>query len=82
MMGREKALYEAYYSVLSCGHVWLVFIDDVTVDTINSEKYKAIFFAQIRPNALNPTEWCFMVQMDNDKYTLKATQGFFLKHRY
>lgn len=57
-----------------------MFIDDVTAhisSRVNSEVYKAIFSAQIQPNALELIGWCSTVQMDNDpKHIAKATLEF------
>ncbi len=70
----------AWACMASIGTGLLVFSDDVTEDRssrMNSEVYRDILSAQIKPNAAKLSRRCFIVQINNDtKCTAKATQEF------
>uniref|UniRef100_A0AAZ3QDP7 Transposase n=1 Tax=Oncorhynchus tshawytscha TaxID=74940 RepID=A0AAZ3QDP7_ONCTS len=62
------------------------FIDNVTADrirTMNSEVYRNILSAQIKPNASKLIGRHFIMQQDNDpKHTARATKGFFMEKKW
>lgn len=70
---------KARLDLKKCVIFFCVFIDDLTSDKssrINRDVYRAIFSAQIQPNAVKLQGHQVILQMDNDqKHTVKATQS-------
>lgn len=76
----------AWACMAASGTGSLVFIDDVTADrsrTMNSEVYRNILSAQIKPNASKLIGRHFIMQQDNDpKHTARATKGFLMAKKW